>query len=68
MKSNQPEKPDFFRCAFAILNDECPMDNNFYLCSMGEEPELDCVRCWDNYLWYLNNGFDPYERDRRRIE
>lgn len=69
MMKRPVDKSDiYFRCAYAILNDECPPDRHFYLCKMGEEPELDCVICWDNYLWYLNNGLDSYESDRKRIE
>ena len=52
----------YFRCAFSILRDECPPDNKFYLCAKGEDPEHDCVNCWDNYLWFLENGLNPYKQ------
>ena len=61
-KTIRNEEQIAWRCAFLILNDECPPDNKFYFCTMGEEPECDCRFCWDNYIWYLKDGFNPYQR------
>lgn len=63
-------KEDMFQLARMILNDQCPPDNRMYICNMGEEPECDCIRCWDNYLFWAVNGYkdkdDPYKFDRNK--
>lgn len=37
---------------------------------MGEDPECDCVECWEKYLYWAVNGYkdndDPYRFDRKR--
>lgn len=62
------DKENMFQLARMILHDQCPPDNRMYLCKMGEYPECDCTRCWDNYLFWAVNGYkgDPYKFDRKR--
>lgn len=62
------DKKDMLQLARMILYDQCPPDNQMYLCKMGEYPECDCTMCWDNYLLWAVNGYrgDPYEFDRKR--
>lgn len=59
-------KENMFELARMILNDQCPPDNRMYYCNMGEDPECDCVMCWDKYLFWAVNGYkgDPYKFDR----
>lgn len=61
-------KESMFHLALMILHDQCPPDNQMYLCKMGECPECDCVMCWDKYLWWAVNGYkgDPYEGDKQK--
>ena len=60
-------KESMFQLARMILHDQCPPDNQMYLCKMGECPECDCTECWENYLWWAVNGYkgDPYYSDRQ---
>lgn len=60
------EREDIFQLALMINRDQCPPDNRMYYCNMGEDPECDCVMCWDNYLFWAVNGYrgDPYKFDR----
>ena len=61
-------KENVFQLARMILHDQCPPDNKMYYCNMGEEPECDCIICWDKYLFWAVNGYrgDPYEFDRNK--
>lgn len=45
------ERESIFQLALMINRDQCPPDNRMYYCNMGEEPECDCVMCWENYLF-----------------
>jgi hypothetical protein len=51
-----------------INRDQCPPDNRMYLCNMGEDPECDCVECWEKYIFWAVNGYrgDPYQFDRKK--
>ena len=64
------ERESIFQLALMINQDQCPPDNRMYLCNMGEDPECDCIRCWENYLYWAVNGYkendDPYKFDRKR--
>lgn len=45
------------KCAFMILQDQCPPDRKHYLCMKQEDDNVfDCVHCWDNYLWGIVDG------------
>ena len=60
------EREDIFSLALMINRDQCPPDNRMYYCTMGEDPECDCVMCWEKYLFWAVNGYrgDPYQLDR----
>lgn len=64
------ERESIFQLALMINQDQCPPDNRMYLCNMGEDPECDCIRCWENYLYWAVNGYkehdDPYRFDRKK--
>ena len=62
METRKTKQQLYWQAAISILFDECPPDNKFYYCRMGEEPENECKTCWMNYLWFIANGFNPYER------
>lgn len=61
-------KPNLLQCALMLAQDQCPPEQNMYLCSKEEDPTGDCKLCWTNYLFYVANGRkeDPYEFDWRR--
>ena len=62
------EREDIFSLALMINRDQCPPDNRMYYCNMGEDPEYDCVMCWEKYLFWAVNGYrgDPYQFDRKK--
>ena len=47
-----------FQAARQILQDQCPKDKKYYLCKKynGEDEEIRCMECWDNYLLAIING------------
>lgn len=44
------KESEIHQCALMILNDQCPPDREHYLCMMGEDESLDCIRCWGDYM------------------
>ena len=62
-------KENMFQLARMILYNQCPPDNKMYFCNKGEEPECDCITCWDRYLFWAANGYrecdKPYSFDTR---
>lgn len=58
---------ELFFLSLSILNDECPPDNECYLCKMGcmAECESPCSQCWENYLLWVVNGKIPEKKPYR---
>lgn len=47
-----------FQAARQILQDQCPIHQEYYLCRKynGEDEEIRCMECWYNYLFAIVNG------------
>ena len=47
-----------FQAARQILQDHCPKHQEYYFCKkyIGEDEELRCMECGNNYLFAIMNG------------
>ena len=59
------KEADIYKCATMILRDECPPDNRCYLCMMDEAEDLDCARCWDEYMMGIAAGTISFPNMRK---
>lgn len=56
---------NLLKCACMCARNECPPDQRAYLCMQGSDDDEDCIRCWENYLYYVACGRTdhPYQYD-----
>ena len=46
-----------FRCALAVLNDGCPLEEEHQFCRINEDYyDGVCTDCWSSYLFKVVNG------------
>lgn len=62
------KKYSIMELAHMILRDECPPDNEMYLCMMSDHEDCECERCWSNFLYWAQNGYDPERQNPYRCD